>query len=114
MTKKIIIGTIAGFILGVVCYLIGAKVLGFAFTNVDIAATVFNRVLIGFFIAVTAWNINRYGKAALISFLISIHVAIKIFDTTGLFPAVMFCIVGSIYGMLIEFVIQKFSGASQR
>lgn len=109
MGKRITLATSVGFILGIVCWLIGEKVFGFTFTQIDIGTTIFNRMLIGFFIAITCWKINSFLRGGVISFVISIHVAIKIFFTAGIFPAIAFCVAGSIYGLLIEWLTDKYA-----
>ncbi len=113
MSKRIFVASTIGFIFGVICYLIGVKILGYPFSNADIAATIYNRVLIGFFIGIITWKLNAYLGAAIIGFIISIHVGINIFSTTGLLPGISFCIVGALYAMAIEWLTSKLTSYSQ-
>jgi hypothetical protein len=69
----------------------------------DIAATVANRILIGFTIGISAWKIPHLLHGALIGLIFSLSVSIG-FLPTDLITFGLYTTAGVLYGVLIEWL----------
>ena len=69
----------------------------------SIAATVANRILLGFVIGISGWRINYLLHGAILGFILSLSVSVG-FLSTNLQGFFLFTIAGILYGILIEWL----------
>ncbi len=96
---------LGGVISAGIC-LVGREVI-FGFPKIlwpDIAATVANRVLIGFVIGISGWKIHYLLHGGLIGLLFSLSVSIG-FLPTDLLTFGLYTTAGVLYGLLIEWMV---------
>lgn len=110
MNKRLIIAIITGAILGIFC-IIGVGIrLGFAGNELFLAATWFNRVVMGFVIGLAGnWQVvksknNYLYRGALIGLVISF----AFYFSTGFVDLIGF-VAGIIYGIIIDWIATKYS-----
>lgn len=105
MNRKIVTGLITGAILGVFC-IIGASTRSpEPLTNIYLFAFWFNRLLMGFVIALLPSNLPL-GKRLLRGAIIGLGVSFAFYSATEFYDLLGF-LVGAIYGLIIEFVLYK-------
>ncbi len=95
---------LGGAISAVIC-LVGRQII-FGFPEIlweNIAATVANRLLLGFVIGISGWRINYLIHGAILGLVLSISVSIG-FLPDNLLGFFLFTIAGVIYGLLIEWM----------
>jgi len=95
---------LGGAISAVIC-LVGRQII-FGFPDIlweNIAATVANRLLLGFVIGISGWRINYLLHGAVLGLVLSVSVSIG-FLPDDLFRFFIYTIAGVLYGMLIEWM----------
>ncbi len=102
--KRLLVCLLGGCISAAAC-LIGRQII-FGFPEIlweNLAATVANRILLGFVIGISAWRINYKLHGALLGLLLSLSVSIGFLPdmVLGFF---LFTTAGIIYGMFIEWL----------
>jgi len=102
--KRLWICILGGVISAAVC-LIGSRIIfGFpAITWEDLAATVANRLLLGFAIGVSCWRINHLVHGAVLGLIFSLSVSIG-FLSDNLLGFFLYTTAGIIYGVFIEWL----------
>ena len=102
--KRLLVCLLGGCVSAVVCLVSWQVVFGFPeILWENIAATMANRILLGFVIGISGWRLNHLLHGALLGLLLSLSVAI------GLLPGlvlnfVLFTAAGIMYGIFIEFL----------
>lgn len=89
------------------CICLAGREIIFGFPEIhwpDIAATVANRILMGFAIGISAWKIPHLLHGALIGFFFSISVSIG-FLPADLVSFGLYTTAGVLYGVLIEWLV---------
>jgi hypothetical protein len=102
--RRFLICMLGGSISAILC-LVGRQIL-FGFPEIlpeNIAATVANRLLLGFVIALSAWRIHYLLHGAILGLILSLSVSIG-FLPDNLIGFVAFTSAGIIYGVLIEWL----------
>ena len=102
--KRLWVCVLGGFIAAAIC-LVGRQII-FGFTDVtwqNIAATVANRLLLGFAIGISCWRINYLLHGAVLGLILSLSVSIG-FLPTDLLPFFLYTAAGTLYGLLIEWL----------
>jgi hypothetical protein len=102
--KRLWICLLGGVIAAVFC-LIGRQII-FGFPEIrleNIAATVANRLLLGFVIGISSWRLNYLLHGAILGLILSLSVSIGFLpdDLIGLF---LFTTAGVFYGIMIEWL----------
>jgi hypothetical protein len=101
---RLLVCMLGGVISAVIC-LVGRQII-FGFPEIlweNIAATVANRLLLGFVIGISGWRINYLLHGAILGFILSITVSIGFLpdNTLGFF---LYTPAGVIYGLMIEWI----------
>jgi len=102
--KRLWICILGGVISAAVC-LIGSRII-FGFTAVtweDLAATVANRLLLGFALGISCWRISHFLHGAVLGFIFSLSVSIG-FISDNLLGFFLYTTAGIIYGVFIEWL----------
>ena len=110
MKKRLIISIITGSLLGILCIIGLSYRMGFEGNEMLIAATWFNRFIMGVVIGlagklkITKSNLNHLFRGALLGLLISfsLYIATGFIDTPGF-------IAGIIYGIIIDLIATKYA-----
>jgi hypothetical protein len=105
MYKKRLYVCILGGVISAVFCLVGRQI-AFGFPEIlweNIAATVANRILLGFVIGISAWRINYLLHGALLGLILSLSVSIG-FMTTNTYGFFLYTTAGVLYGLLIEWL----------
>jgi len=105
MYKKRLLACMLGGIISAAICLVGRQII-FGFPDIlwgNIAATVANRLLLGFVIGVSGWKINYLLHGAILGLLLSLSVSIGFFpgNILGFF---LFTTAGILYGVFIEWL----------
>jgi len=109
--KRMIICLIGGVIAGIICIL-GMKSSGkIALTSSILAAGMVNRIMIGFVIAISSWEINYLLHGAIIGAIVSLGNSVVIIAQRGFESGIagffLYTIAGAVYGLLIELTTTK-------
>jgi hypothetical protein len=107
--KRVLITTILGILVGLVCWYSGTYV-GIQFTNEMILGTILDRMLIGFVIGISGWQINYLLHGALIGAIVSWPASI--YGGAYGFNALMWF--GIAYGIIIELIATKLLNAPMK
>ncbi len=102
--KRLLICILGGFISAAIC-LIGSRII-FGFPPItwsDLAATMANRLLLGFAIGISGWRIPHLLHGAVLGLIFSISVAIG-FLPQELLKFSLYTSAGIIYGVFIEWL----------
>ena len=103
-TKRVLICLLGGAISAAFCVFGRQVIYGFSeITMQTIAHTVANRLLLGFVIAISCWNINHLLHGAILGFLFSVSVSIG-YLPEGAIDFVAYTLAGTFYGVLIEWL----------
>jgi hypothetical protein len=111
MKKRLILALGSGAVLGIVC-IVGASVrLGWAGNQLLIMSLWYNRLVMGLMIGLAADLEIMHGKNNWIlrGALIGLVISAAYFLTAGAGDWISF-LIGSVYGIIIEFVLQKSEG----
>jgi hypothetical protein len=102
--KRIQVCLLGGVISAVICF-IGRQIF-FGSPEVlweSIAATVANRILLGFVIGISGWRINYLLHGAILGLILSLTVSVG-FLSTNLLGFFLFTGAGILYGIFIEWL----------
>lgn len=102
--KRLLVCLLGGVISAVIC-LIGRQII-YGFPEIlweNIAATVANRLLLGFVIGISGWRINYLLHGAILGLVLSISVSIG-FLPGDILGFTLFTSAGIIYGFMIEWI----------
>ena len=105
MYKKRLWACILGGVLSAVVCLVGRQII-FGFPEVtweNVAATVANRLLLGFAIGISCWRINYLLHGAVLGLIFSLSVSIG-FLPGDLLPFFLYTTAGVLYGLVIEWL----------
>lgn len=103
MNKRVILSILLGLCAGIIC-IIGAEYIVKVKTTMTFKiAGIINRTLIGLFIGITYWKMNKYVSAAIIGGIMSVQLAIFF----KVYIAIANIAAGIIYGLLIELILTK-------
>lgn len=113
MKNRNVLAIIAGAILGVFCIIGVGLRLGFSGNELFIAATWFNRLLMGVVIGLAGGVTLIKGKYNFLArgFLLGLLVSFSLFIATDFMDTTGF-VAGIVYGIIIDFVATKFSKES--
>ena len=103
-TKRFLACMLGGVIAAVIC-LVGRQII-FGFPEIlweNIAATVANRLLLGFVIGISGWRINYLLHGAVLGLILSLTVSIG-FIADNVLGFFLFTFAGVIYGLMIEWL----------
>lgn len=106
-TKRFRVCVLGGVISAGIC-LVGSQII-FGFPDItweSAAATIANRLLLGFVIGISCWRINYLLHGALLGLIISLTVSVG-FLPNNLLSFVLYTTAGVFYGILIEFLATK-------
>ncbi|MFN2158848.1 MAG: hypothetical protein ACK2TW_02730 [Anaerolineales bacterium] len=102
--KRLLVCLLGGCISALVCLVSWQVVFGFPeILWENIAATVANRILLGFIIGISGWRLNHLFHGALLGLPLSLSVAIWLLPDLILNFA-LFTAVGWVYGVFIEWL----------
>lgn len=110
MTKRIIIATLVGVLMGIFCWQ-GGVMFGLIEdpTNIRIANIIGHRALMGFVIGISAWRINWAAHGIILGSIVG--ALFILYDAQmGMPTAVLFGMLipgNATYGLIIEFVTTK-------
>jgi len=102
---------LGGLISAVIC-LVGRQII-FGFPEItweNVAATVANRLLLGFTIGISGWRLNHFLHGALLGFILSLSVSVG-FLPDRLLEFALYTSAGSVYGVMIEWLSTDLLGA---
>ena len=102
--KRLWVCVLGGMISAVIC-LVGRQIL-FGFPKVtweNIAATVANRLLLGFAIGISCWRINYLLHGAVLGLIFSLSVSIG-FLSINILAFFLYTTAGILYGLVIEWL----------
>jgi len=105
MYKRRLLACMLGAVISALICLVGRQVI-FGFPEIlweNIAATVANRLLLGFVIAISGWRINYLLHGAVLGLILSISVSIGFLPDNAL-GFVLFTTAGILYGIMIEWI----------
>lgn len=105
--KRLIVCTFGGVISAVICLVL--KQLAFNFPEVTwemIAVTMTNRILLGFIIGISCWNLNYLLHGAILGLIVSLSVSIG-FLPDEIFGLFVYTLFGTLYGIMIEWFSTK-------
>ncbi len=102
--KRIFISIILGLLAGGICIAGAILTNRMEFTPALIFVTIFMRVLTGFTIGITGWDIPPWLRGMIIGLLFSLPIAAfsESFDA-----AIVFIAAGAVYGLLIDLLLSK-------
>lgn len=104
MSKRILVASIAGLVLGVFCWLGGVFLLGNTYTSLQITNILINRTLTGFVIGISTLRMRWWTHGLVLGFITGLpFVLYDYLAGYGLMIALMLLIVNPIYGLIIEF-----------
>lgn len=112
--KRVMVCLLGGVISAVVCF-IGRQII-FDFPPVlweHLAATVANRLLLGFVIGISCWRINHLLHGAVLGFILSLSVSIG-FLPEDVLPFFLYTTAGILYGIMIEWLSTNVFKASMQ
>ena len=102
--RRLLACLLGGVIAAVICLAGRQVVFGSPPVTWDtVAATMANRMLLGFVIAISGWRINRFAHGALIGLIVSLTVSIG-FLFSEPFRFLLYTTAGVAYGVLIEWL----------
>ena len=111
MNKRLLISLITGALLGLICIIgAGIRAGGFVENYLYLLALWYNRVIIGLTIGlsgnlqITESRFDRYIKSGILAFLVSA----AFFISTDFRDYIAF-IAGIFYGLIIEYIVSKYS-----
>jgi hypothetical protein len=114
MNKKRLMACLLGGLISAGICLSGAYLRGMIkdMPFFTLAGAIFNRLLIGFVIAISGWRIHYLLHGAAIGFIVSLVSSLRLLpgDATSF---VMYTAAGIFYGILIEFLATKIFRARQ-
>ena len=102
--KRLLICMFGGVISAIVC-LVGRQII-FGFPEIlweNIAATVANRLLLGFVIGISGWKINYLLHGAILGLILSLSVSIG-FLPINILSFFLYTFAGILYGIFIEWL----------
>ena len=102
--KRLWACVLGGVLAAVVC-LIGRQII-FGFPEITwdaVAATVANRLLLGFVIGISAWRMNHFLHGAILGLILSLSVSIGFLPANSL-GFLLFTAAGILYGIMIEWL----------
>lgn len=104
VSKRLWVCLSGGVIAAVMCIVGRQIVFGYPEITWDaVAATVANRLLLGFIIGISGWRINHFLHGALLGLILSLSVSIGFLPGNSLGFA-LFTIAGVFYGILIAWL----------
>jgi hypothetical protein len=106
-SKRLVICLLGGVLAAIIC-VIGGQII-FGFPGIDaptLAASIANRILIGFIIGISGWKINYLLHGAVLGFIISITVSIGFLGSNNLGFG-LYTSAGILYGIGIELLATK-------
>ena len=115
MYKKRIWACMLGGVISAVICLIGRQII-FSFSDItwaSVAATVANRLLLGFVIGISCWKINYLIHGAVLGLILSLSVSIG-FLSNDLLPFFLYTVAGIFYGLIIEWLSTNLFKAPMR
>ena len=102
--KRLLVCSFGGVLSAVLCLMGKQIVYGFPEITLGvIAATMANRILLGFIIGISCWNVNYLLHGALLGLIVSLSVSIGFLSTT-VFGFFLFTSAGVVYGIMIEWL----------
>jgi len=105
MYKKRLLACMLGGVLSAVICIAGRQII-FGFPEItweNIAATVANRLLLGFVIGISCWRINYLLQGAILGLILSLSVSIGFFPS-NLLGFFLYTSAGILYGIFIEWL----------
>ena len=105
MNKKRLLACMLGGVISAVICLVGRQII-FGFPEIlweNIAATVANRLLLGFVIGISGWKINYLLHGAILGLILSLSVSIG-FLPINILGFFLYTSAGILYGILIEWL----------
>ena len=102
--RRLLVCMLGGLISAVIC-LISRQII-FGFPEIlweNIAATVANRLLLGFVIGISGWRINYLFHGAILGLILSVSVSIGFLPGNPL-GFILFTTAGIFYGIMIEWI----------
>ena len=105
MYKRRLLACLLGAVISALMCLIGRQII-FNFPEIlpeNIAATVANRILLGFVIGISGWRINYLLHGAILGLILSISVSLGFLPDNTL-GFVLYTTAGIVYGIMIEWI----------
>lgn len=103
--KRVLVGLITGALLGIVC-IVGASLRSSGeLSTTFLFAFWYNRVLMG--LVISLFVVIPMKKALIRGFIVGLLVSFAFYSATGFQDLIGF-LVGSVYGVIIEYVLLKF------
>ena len=105
MYQKRLLACILGGVLSAIICIVGRQII-FGFPEItweNIAATVANRLLLGFVIGISCWRINYLLHGAILGLILSLSVSIG-FLPSNLLGFLLYTSAGILYGIFIEWL----------
>ena len=113
-TKRLVIATASGVLMGVICYLGGRFGLKDQITTPMLAYILVNRTLIGFVIGVSGLRMRWTLHGAVMGVLVGLPFAAGcLLEPENVATAIAALILGAVYGFLIELLTSVVFGARQ-
>jgi uncharacterized membrane protein len=112
MKRKLAIGLITGAILGVFCIIGATTRSAEPLTNAYLFAFWFNRLLMGFVIALLPSSCP-FPKRLVRGMVVGLFVSFAFYSATEFYDLLGF-LVGAIYGLIIEFVLYKLENKKEK
>jgi hypothetical protein len=113
-TKRIVVGTLSGVLMGVICTLAARYGLRDEMDAVTIAYIILNRAVIGFAIGISAIRIHWTLHGTLMGFVFSLPFAAGcLLEPDNVGTAIAAVLLGVVYGILIELITSVLLGARQ-
>ena len=103
-SKRFLVCILGGVLSAIIC-LVGKQIIyGFPEITWDaVAATMANRVLLGFIIGISCWRVNYLIHGAILGLVVSLSVSIG-FLPDKIFGLFLYTSAGIFYGVMIEWI----------
>jgi hypothetical protein len=106
-SKRVVICLLGGVLAAIICVIGGQMIFGFSGIDTAVlAASIANRILIGFIIGISGWKIHYLLHGALLGLIISVTVSIGFLGSDNL-GFVLYTSAGILYGIMIELLATK-------
>ena len=111
MAKRIIVASTLGLITGLLCYW-GGKMTGLEFTTGMALGTIFNRIVIGFLIGVSAWKLGWALHGIVMGAIGGSPLWLGVIES-GFGDVLLLLVFSIVWGFLIELITSKVFKAPQ-
>jgi hypothetical protein len=105
--KRLSLSIIAGVVFSIICAIGRYNLIPSLTLSALIVSTFGNRILMGFVIGISRIKMNYLLHGALIGFLVTLSYSIGIIIENNIWGFLMYTIVGTVFGLLIELFVTK-------